>query len=147
MLSTTNHIHITTTNKHLFNDPLSRTTWVSLYRKVKLIKIYWSKRQCVAVASAEAYASLHLVPDRSCQHLTIQFLSRRCYASVGIVCHCVSVCVSHLVLYQNGCTDQADFIAYRFPWAHATPRFREIRVSLKIRVIPPGTLLQTLVLF
>ena len=33
-------------------------------RKEKPIWIYWSKRQWVAVASAEPYASLHLAPDR-----------------------------------------------------------------------------------
>jgi len=52
-----------------FNGLFSRTTWVSWHQKsttilVKLIWIYWSKRQGVAVASARPYANLHLTSDR-----------------------------------------------------------------------------------
>ena len=46
-----------------FNGPISGTTEVSQYRKVKQSGFYWSKRQWVAVASAGPYASLHLAPD------------------------------------------------------------------------------------
>ena len=40
-----------------FNDPFSGTTWVSRYQKGKPI---WISLKWVAVASAGAYASLHL---------------------------------------------------------------------------------------
>ena len=53
------------THTHPFNGPLSGTTQVSRYQKGKNQSgFYWSKRQWVAVASAEPYASLHLAPVR-----------------------------------------------------------------------------------
>jgi len=47
-------------------------------RKVNQSGFYWSKRQWVAVASAEPYASLHLAPDRwPRQHPTNQIFTGR----------------------------------------------------------------------
>jgi len=57
----------------------------------------------------------------------------------------VCLCVGHRpVLYRNCCTNQADFCVYRFTSTYATLYFREIRVSLKIRVLAPGTASQIL---
>ena len=59
---------------HTFNGPLSGTTQVSWYQS----GFYWSKRQWMAVASAEPYASLHLALDRQPrQHPTTQFFTGR----------------------------------------------------------------------
>ena len=70
------------------------------------------------------------------------FLPARRNASVGInrrrVCvHvCLSVCHT-LVLYRNGCTDQADFWVQVSP-THATLCFRKIRDGIsKIRALLP----------
>jgi len=49
---------------HPFNGPLSGTTRVSQYQKGKTNLDFTVARDSVAVASAGAYASLHLVPDR-----------------------------------------------------------------------------------
>jgi len=54
----------------------------------------------------------------------------RCYASTGISFEPVSVCVCHmLVLYQNGCTDQAGL------WHTGLPR--------NLGILPSRTLSQT----
>ena len=53
------------THTHQFNCPFSGTTQVSRYQKRQNQSGFrWSKREWVAVASAETYASLHLAPDR-----------------------------------------------------------------------------------
>jgi len=49
-------------NTHLTALCLGLCGWAGT-RKVKLIRIYWSKRQWIAVVSAEPYANLHLTPD------------------------------------------------------------------------------------
>ena len=49
---------------HPFNGPLSGTTRVSQYQKGKTNLDFTVARDSVAVASAGAYASLHLAPDR-----------------------------------------------------------------------------------
>jgi len=79
--------------------------------------------------------------------LEVCLLPMRHYAGMGISCYCVSVCLSvhHLlILYWNGCADQADFFEYRFPLTYAMLCFKEIWVSPIIRVLPFGTLSQTL---
>ena len=68
------HIHT-----HPFNGALSGTTPVSRYQQAKTnLDFTWSKRQWVAVASAQPYACLHLAPNRlPRQHLTTQFFTGR----------------------------------------------------------------------
>ena len=64
------------THTRPLSSHLSGTTQVSRYQKGKLSGLCWSNRQCVAVASAGLYASLHLAPDRQPrQHLTTQFFT------------------------------------------------------------------------
>ena len=72
------HTH-THTHTRPFKVSMSGTTRVSLYQKGKTRSgFYWNKRQWVAVASAGAYASLHLAPDRqSRQNPTTQFFTDR----------------------------------------------------------------------
>jgi len=53
------------------------------------------------------------------------------YANYGRV----SVCHKS-VFYRNCCTDRAGFLARRLSSTYSTLRFKEIRVSPKIRVIP-----------
>jgi len=46
--------------------------------RLKPIRIYWSKRQWVAVASAGLYASLHLIPDNHTNIPPLSFLQAGC---------------------------------------------------------------------
>jgi len=54
----------TTTTTYPLNNPLSETTWVSRYQKGKTDLDFTEARECMAVASAGPYASLHLTPER-----------------------------------------------------------------------------------
>ena len=54
---------VSNTHTHPFNGPFSWTTRVGRYQKGKT-NLDFAEAVAVAVASAEPYASLHLVPDR-----------------------------------------------------------------------------------
>ena len=107
----------------------------------------------LASASASALRP-KLWPRIGLEHLASFLPAQRC-ASADISCRrrssssssssSVCACVRHTpVLYRNGCTDRANFFAYRFLSKYATLCFREIRVSPKVRLLPSGTLSQTL---
>ena len=66
------------THTHPFNGPLSGTTRVSQYQKCKTNLDFTEAKECVAVASAGPYASVHFTPDRQpCQYPTTQFFTGR----------------------------------------------------------------------
>jgi len=98
--------------------------------------------------------SVRLFPPCLFNQLTFElgFVPARRYASVGISCRRVSVCVSVTPLTRRYCIETAAQIeticclqlSLDLCYTQHTLCFREIRVSLKTRVLPSGTLSQTL---
>ena len=77
-----------------------------------------------------------------------RFLPVRCYASASISHRrfvvCLSVCPSHAGIVSKWLPGLRWCFAYRFPSTHAMLYCRKIRVSPEIRILPSGTLSQTL---
>jgi len=68
------------------------------------------------------------------------FLTTRCYASVGSNYDPVSVspCLSEAVL-SKGMDRSTWFLAWRLLSTRPTLRYKEIQVTIKLRVLPSGT--------
>jgi len=60
------------------------------------------------------------------------------------LCLCLSVCLSQVGAPSKRLNKSGWFLAWELPSMYPTLCFQEIQVSSKIRLLPAGTLLQTL---